>query len=280
MSSDPQLSLTSYDMELSLPSPKRSLDMASVIGVIATFSLIFIAIYIGKSNANFFNVPSFLIVILGTITVTVVSFTSDDLSKSSQILLSSFVSKKINLSQYAGLMMNIAMIAKAKGVLSLAGFKSELKKDPVLYRAIQLVADGYPLKIIDTMLHQELDAQIQRQRLSINILQRAADVAPAMGLIGTLIGLVQMLANLQSPETIGPSMAIALLTTFYGAILGTTVLSPLAVKLERNSIEEAKQRQLMIITIGSITQQENPRQLETSLNSVLSFEEKINYFKD
>ena len=99
-----------------------------------------------------------------------------------------------------------------------------------------------------------------------------------MGLIGTLIGLVQMLADLQNPETIGPSMAVALLTTFYGAILGTAVLAPMAAKLERNSNDEAMIHTLVLIAMSSISRQDNPRRLEMLLNSELPPNHRIRYF--
>ena len=100
-----------------------------------------------------------------------------------------------------------------------------------------------------------------------------------MGLIGTLVGLVQMLAQLEDPSAIGPSMALALLTTFYGAILGTVILGPLAAKLERNSNDEALSKNLVLMTMSSIARQENPRRLEMLLNSELPPEKRIKYFE-
>ena len=119
---------------------------------------------------------------------------------------------------------------------------------------------------------------VERHRRSASILRRAAEISPAMGLIGTLIGLVQMLANLSDPESIGPAMAVALLTTFYGAILGTAVLSPMAAKLERNSNEEAMLRSMVMIAMSSIARQDNPRRLEMLLNSELPPSKRIKYF--
>jgi len=101
-----------------------------------------------------------------------------------------------------------------------------------------------------------------------------------MGLIGTLVGLVQMLADLENPETIGPAMAVALLTTFYGAILGTVIMAPLSVKLEKNSHDDALIRTLIATAAVSIARQENPRRLEMLLNSELSPSNQIDYFKD
>jgi chemotaxis protein MotA len=174
--------------------------------------------------------------------------------------------------------MDIAVLAKSRGILTLAKSENELRKDPQIFKAAQIVTDGYGVDDIERVLAQDLDSLVERHRRSANILRRASEIAPAMGLIGTLIGLIQMLANLQDPESIGPAMAVALLTTFYGAIMGTAVLAPMAAKLERNSNEEATIRSLVIIAMTSIARQDNPRRLEMLINSELPPSEQIEYF--
>lgn len=257
---------------------KRALDLTTVLGLVLTFALIAVAIYIGKSDANFFNIPSVLIVILGTMTVTSISFSSEELLNAGKILGNSFFRRIQKPSDMVTQLMSIAILAKTKGLLALSGAESEIKKDPHLHKAVQIVTDGYTPPEIERILAQDLDALTERHRRSANILRRGAEIAPAMGLIGTLIGLVQMLANLQDPESIGPAMAVALLTTFYGAILGTAVLSPMAAKLERNSNEEATIRNLIMIAMSSISRQDNPRHLEMLLNSELPPNEQIKFF--
>ncbi len=113
---------------------------------------------------------------------------------------------------------------------------------------------------------------------SAGVFRKAAEVSPAMGLIGTLVGLVQMLGNLEDPSSIGPSMAVALLTTFYGAILAHMVFSPLASKLERNSDEEALVQNFYLLGAASIVRQENPRRLEMVLNALLPPASRLRYF--
>ncbi len=255
-----------------------SLDLTTIFGLLFTFTLITIAILIGQSDANFFNIPSFLIVILGTMTVTATSFSWEELQNASSVIGNSLFKKRKSSSIFARQLIDLAVLAKKRGILALASIESELKKDPHLFKSAQIVTDGYEVEDIERILAQDLDALTERHRRSASILRRAAEIAPAMGLIGTLIGLVQMLANLQDPETIGPAMAVALLTTFYGAILGTAVLSPMAAKLERNSNEEAAQRSLVMIAMSSIARQDNPRRLEMLLNTELSPSERITYF--
>lgn len=266
------------DVTVRISTPKTALDLTTVFGLFITFALISVAIYIGRSDANFFNVPSFLIVVLGTISVTSISFSWSEFKNASSVINNSLFKKRANATQMARQLMGISILAKKKGLLSLASIEGELQKEPHLYQATQIVTDGYTPEDIERILSLELDSLVERHRRSANILRRAAEIAPAMGLIGTLIGLVQMLANLQDPETIGPAMAVALLTTFYGAILGTAVLAPIAAKLERNSNEEAMIRSLVIIAMSSIARQDNPRRLEMLLNSELPPSERIQYF--
>ncbi|MEK9725145.1 MAG: MotA/TolQ/ExbB proton channel family protein [Rhodospirillaceae bacterium] len=125
---------------------------------------------------------------------------------------------------------------------------------------------------------QVLQATVQRHAKSTSVLRKMGEFAPAMGLIGTLIGLVQMLGNLDDPGTIGPSMAVALLTTFYGAVLVNMAFLPLASKLDRNSQEEALINNLYVMGAASIGNQENPRRLEMLLKSVLPPNKRVRYF--
>jgi chemotaxis protein MotA len=257
---------------------KSAIDLTTVLGLVLTFVLISGAIAIGQSDANFFNLPSFLIVVLGTMTVTSISFSMEELANAGKVIGNSLFRTRQDPSEMARQLMNIAVLAKQKGLLSLAAAETELKKDPYLYKASMIVTDGYKPEEVEAMLAQELDALVERHRRSANILRRAAEISPAMGLIGTLIGLVQMLANLSDPESIGPAMAVALLTTFYGAIMGTAVLSPMAAKLERNSNEETMIRSLIMTAMSSIARQDNPRRLEMLLNGELPPSERIVYF--
>ena len=110
------------------------------------------------------------------------------------------------------------------------------------------------------------------------ILRRAGEVSPAMGLIGTLVGLVQMLGSLDSPERIGPAMSIALLTTLYGALMANVVFLPLASKLERNATVEQLANQIYIMAVASMGRQENPRRLEMLLNTMLPAGQQVRFF--
>lgn len=253
-------------------------DFATILGLFFAIGLIIGAIAIGQSNANFFNIPSVMIVVFGTMAATCISYSLEEMGKAGAVIGQSFFKKRIKPSDMARQLMDIATMARKKGILSLGSIDKELRKDPHLSHAVQIVADGYSAEDAERILSQDIDALVERHRRSAGIARRGAEVAPAMGLIGTLVGLVQMLADLQDPDNIGPAMAVALLTTFYGAILGTIVLGPIAAKLERNSNDEAMIRSLVLTAMTSIARQENPRRLEMLINSELPPSERIKYF--
>lgn len=270
--------IASADPDIRIRPPEVKPDLATILGLVFALGLIVVAISIGSSNASFLDGPSFLIVVLGTMATTGVSYTGKELKHVPGIIGNTIIRRYRQPSVMARQLMDVATLARKKGLLALAGLESELRKDPFLAQAIQLVTDGYSGEDIDRVLGQEVDAISERHRRAASVLRRASEIAPAMGLIGTLVGLVQMLAQLDDPSSIGPAMALALLTTFYGAILGTVVLGPMAAKLERNSGDEAMIKNLILTAMGSIARQENPRRLEMLLNSELPPDEKIRYF--
>jgi chemotaxis protein MotA len=258
--------------------PDARPDFATILGLLFAVGLIFAAIAMGQSNANFFNVPALMIVLFGTMAATAISYTGEELAKAGRIIGKSMLRRKQHPATMASSLIDLAIIAKKKGILALMNYESETDKYPFLSRALQMVVDGYRAAEIERLLTLEVEALSERHKRSAGITRRAAEVAPAMGLIGTLVGLVQMLADLENPETIGPAMAVALLTTFYGAILGTVIMAPLAVKLEKYSSDEAMIKTLIITAATSIARQDNPRRLEMLLNAELPPSERIVYF--
>ena len=261
-----------------IEAPDTKIDLATILGLIFAFGFIAGAIMIGQSNANFFNVPSLMIVLFGSMAATAVSFTGEELARASSLVGKSIFRRIQNPKSLSMALVDLAAIAKKKGVLALSNYDKELQKDEFLSKAMQMVIDGYDPLEIEPLLVNEVEVLAERHKRSASIARRASEVAPAMGLIGTLVGLVQMLADLENPDTIGPAMAVALLTTFYGAILGTIVMAPLAVKLDKNSADETLVKSLITIAATSIARQDNPRRLEMQLNSELPPSERIRYF--
>lgn len=261
-----------------VPKAKVVLDFATLLGLIFGIGFIVLAIVLGASNASFFNTPSLSIVVFGTIAVTAISYTGSELASAWNILSKTMSRKVYKPKRFATALLDIAVTAKKKGLLALSTLESEMAKEEFLFHAVQMAIDGGKPQDIDYILSQEINAQLERHKRSAGITKRAAEVAPAMGLIGTLVGLVQMLAELENPDTIGPAMAVALLTTFYGAIMGTVIVGPLAVKLDKNSHDEAMIKTLIRLTAVSIARQDNPRKLEMELNSALPPSDQVRYF--
>lgn len=156
----------------------------------------------------------------------------------------------------------------------------EIERGSLLAKGIKLIVDGTTIEEVEQVIAQDIQSSLDRNKKSAAILRRAADIAPAMGLIGTLIGLVQMLSSLDKPGDIGPFMAVALLTTLYGALLAYMVLTPLASKIERNSDEQFLLNKIYLIALVCIGKQESPRKLERLINTVLPPSKKLKTFKE
>lgn len=257
---------------------KTSLDLATIIGLVAGFGLIISAIFVGGSPESFINIPSVLIVIGGTFAVTTICFSVQEMMRAAKVVMKTMSYTSRDPSEAAIQVLKIAELARRQGVLSLQGITVQLKSEPLLFKGISMVVDGTPGEEVEDILKKDMHSTLVRHNNSAGILRKAAEFAPAMGLIGTLIGLVQMLGNLDDPSTIGPSMAVALLTTFYGAVLANMVFAPMAAKLERNSGEEAMVNNIYVMGAASIGRQENPRRLEMMLNSILPPAKRVQYF--
>jgi chemotaxis protein MotA len=175
-------------------------------------------------------------------------------------------------------LLRLAESARKNGVISLERDLGRLDGAPFLAKGLTLVFDGGSADDVERMMRRELYAIEGRHDRGAGVLRKSAELAPAMGLIGTLIGLVQMLGHLDDPTRIGPGMAVALLTTFYGAVMSTLVFTPLAAKLDRNSLEESLLNQIYLLAITSIARQENPRRLELQINAMLPPAKRIRYF--
>lgn len=254
------------------------MDLATIVGLFSGFALIGTAIALGGSPASFINVPSVLIVVGGTLAATMICFSLAEMVRTFRVMLKTVFYATRDPSDAAVQVLQIAEVARKRGVLALQGSLDSVQAEPFLHKGVSMVVDGTPGEEVETIMRRDLIATVQRHAKSTSVLRKMAEFSPAMGLIGTLIGLVQMLGNLSDPGTIGPAMAVALLTTFYGALLAYLVFLPLAAKLERNSQEEALVNNVYLMGAASIGRQENPRRLEMLLNSVLPPSKRVRYF--
>ncbi|SMH47519.1 motility protein A [Azospirillum agricola] len=265
-------------------SPPRSvrlrggLDVATLVGLAAAGGVILVAITAGGSLRAFLDPPSLMIVLGGTLAVTTASFSLGDVAVAWKNAAAVLIHQTLDPKGVARQVLLLAEAARRAGPETLRNVLPELRAEPFLHRSVTLITEGLPPDVMERMLTGEVEASVGGHARSAGVLRRASEVAPAMGLIGTLVGLVQMLGSLNDPSAIGPAMALALLTTFYGAVLGNVILAPLAAKVERAAEEDALVKTLYTIGAVSIARQENPRRLEMLLNAVLPPGKRIQYF--
>jgi chemotaxis protein MotA len=254
------------------------IDFATFIGLFGAIGLIVAAILLEGRWTAFINVPAILLVVVGTFAVTAVSYSLSEVVQAQPIMLRTLFRSAATPNDAAMRMLQLAERARRRGILQLQSELYGLRPEPFLHRSMTMLVDGIAVEEIERNLTFETHAMMQRHVRSTGILRRAAEVSPAMGLIGTLVGLVNMLGSLNNPESIGPAMAVALLTTLYGALLANVVFLPLASKLERNSATELLINQIYILGSLSIGRQENPRRLELVLNTILPATQRVKYF--
>ena len=252
-----------FDLKLS----KRRPDSTLIIGLCAAVCLIVTALVLTGTLSAFYNIPAILLVFLGTLAVTMISYKSNDLARTLSECIELLAPRSANNSDARENILHLARYSKENGILALEKINNSLSGDLFLRRTISLIIEGTNAEAIEKILTREMHEISQSRRTSVEVLRRLAEVAPSMGLIGTLIGLIQLLGNLNSPAEIGPAMAIALLTTFYGAVLAYMVFAPLAAKLEINIAAENTINQTYRRGAISITKQEHPHTLEMYFNN-------------
>jgi chemotaxis protein MotA len=242
------------------------MDLATLVGLLAALGVIVTAIATGGDFALFINPPSLLIVIGGTIGATLMKFPLANFLGAFKVALKAFTNKSEMPSALIDEAMELATMARKNGLLALESVEI---RNEFLKKGIQLCVDGHDSGFVHKMLSKDINQAIERHDIGQGIFKAIGDVAPAMGMIGTLIGLVQMLSAMDDPKAIGPAMAIALLTTLYGAIIANAFALPIADKLAFRSAEERIGKSLILETIAGIQEGLNPRVLETLLKTYL-----------
>lgn len=252
-------------------------DYATPVGALAAFGLVFIAIYLGGGILWFFDFNSILIVVGGTLGATLINFPLDDFKRAAQVLRTAFFPDDSSAALRIRRILKLAQQSRKDGSLTL---ENDIYKepDPFLRKCLELIVDDLPTREIRRVLEIELAFLGDRHRRGAQLFQTMGAIAPAIGLIGTLIGLVQMLQSMNDPSKIGPAMSVALLTTFYGAILANLVFLPLAGKLRARSAEEALIKELTIEGVLCIKQNINPRLIEQRLLSFIPPEQRFHYY--
>ncbi|MEL7608689.1 MAG: motility protein A [Bacillota bacterium] len=248
------------------------MQKTTLIGLVAGTAFIIISILISKGAtlSSFWDGPSILIVVGGCIASTIVAYPAKTLKSLIPAIRTAFKGKKIDLQKDIDLIIEIANIARREGLLALDGSVGRIEDAPFLKKGIMLVIDGADPEFVKNVMEAEIYYVQTRHAQSQAVLDSLAAYAPAYGMIGTLIGLINMLKNLNDSASLGPSMAVALITTFYGVVLANLVFGPISKKLKVFTAEESKEMELLLDGLLSVQAGENPRFIRDRLKSFLA----------
>jgi chemotaxis protein MotA len=245
------------------------MDLSTVLGILAAFGLMLIAIMSGGSLTLFIDPASMLVVVGGTFGATLVHYPFKDVFGAFAVLKKAFHHEKETPRQTIEHLVHFAGKARKEGILSLQSVMGEVS-DSFFIKGIQMAVDGQEPEVLKEMLDREIEYIQERHEGGAEIFVALGTYAPAMGMIGTLIGLVQMLQTMDDPSTIGPAMAMALLTTFYGAVIANVICIPMSGKLRNRSQSEVLRKVLIAEGMKSIMEGENPRVMEQKLHAFVA----------
>lgn len=255
------------------------LDLATLSGIIVGLIAVSAPVLMGADPAAFIDVKSIAVVLGGGIASTITSFKVSELKSSIPVTKKAFSGKESNPLETIKLLVDMAQKARREGLLSLEDEVSKVD-DNFIKNAVQQVVDGVDPNLFLETMELELDNMKKRHDKGASIFNTLASLFPAWGMLGTLIGLVQLLGSLDDPDQIGPAMAVALITTFYGSLLANYICTPIANKLTLKSKEEVHEKNMIIEGVLSIQSGENPRILESKLKTFLAPNQKEIYEKE
>jgi chemotaxis protein MotA len=244
------------------------MDFMTVIGLAGALGLLVWSILLGAPLILFYDFPSVVMVCGGSAFVTMMSYRPSDMKAMAKVAMRAVLFKLPTPQQEIERIIVYANLARKEGLLALEAKLQEVD-DKFFAKGIQLVIDGFSADTVRDIMDLEHSFQQQRHASGKKMMETIATFAPAFGMIGTLVGLVQMLANMSDPSAIGAGMAVALLTTFYGAVIANVICLPLAAKLDLRAKEEALLRNLMVEGIVAIQSGEKPQLIKEKLKGFL-----------
>lgn len=245
------------------------MEKTTLIGILAGLGCIGVSIMIDGQLGSFFNIPSIFIVFGGVIASTVVSYPGKALKSLRTVIKKAFKTIKIDLNDDIELIIRIANVARREGLLALEDALNDID-NPFLQKGVMLIVDGADAELVKNVLETEISFIEDRHSQGQAIILSMSSYSPAYGMIGTLIGLINMLKDLNDMNALGPSMAVALVTTFYGVVLANLVFTPIAKKLKVNSDMECLQKELYLEGLLSIQDGENPRIIKDKLTAFIA----------
>lgn len=250
------------------------MDISTIMGLV--FALFAIVLGVGTELGKMIDIPSFFITVVGSLGATFIAHPSSTSFKIFNIILQSFKNPKIDNIEALRTLYSFSEKARREGMISLEEDLPSVESD-FLRDGLRAAVDGTDPEEIRKILEIKMDMYEEEQEEKISVLDTWGTMAPAFGMIGTLIGLILLLDTLTDPSTIGPSMSIALVTTFYGSLIANILALPPAEKLKRRTNKNLNQMRMMLEGVLSIVQGENPRLMEEKLKAFLSAAERQEY---
>ncbi|MCK9479798.1 MAG: motility protein A [Firmicutes bacterium] len=251
------------------------MDIATMLGMIFGVGFIVSGILVGGIINDFYDLPSIFITLGGTFASTMINYSTKQFFNVFKVAKNAFKKHQYDLVQTIGRIIELANMARREGLLSLDRVAESIE-EPFLRKGIMLIVDGTDPELVKNIMETELIFMEERHAAGQSMFESMAEYAPAYGMIGTLIGLINMLRNLNNADSIGVGMATALVTTFYGVILANLVFTPIAGKLRSNSKLEMGYNELILEGLLSIQAGENPLIIEEKLNSFVAKMDKEN----
>ncbi len=247
----------------------KKMDILTIGGIIFGMGLVLWGILMGSSLSAFISWSGLMITLGGSFGALLVNFQLGQIRQVLKITMQVLLEKKMEISSLGQLFVNLAQKSRREGLLALEDNLEEIE-DPFLRNGLQMVIDGFEPESIRDIMETEIYTLSQRHQMGQNVFRTWGSLAPGFGMIGTLIGLVQMLTALDNPDSIGSGMAVALLTTFYGSLLANLVFLPIAGKLEIMSEQEVAYKEAIVDALLALQAGVNPRILQEKIKAYLS----------
>ncbi|MFB2707033.1 motility protein A [Marinobacter shengliensis] len=250
------------------------MDILTLVGLLAGILIVVLAMLANATALTFLNLSGLAIVLGGTFAVTLIKFRMPSVVSAFRLAFRSAFTDR--LPRPAELIREVGVLARVVRKEGILGLENHETDDEFLQKAINLCVDGHPSELVEEALLQETQQTAERYEVAERVFRGIGESAPAIGMLGTLVGLVQMLNTLDDPSSIGPAMAIALLTTLYGAFIAQLIALPLADKLQLKAEDDSRNQMLIITSIKSIMRGENPRVMTELLSSYVTPEHRTN----
>ncbi|MDE7222410.1 MAG: motility protein A [Acetatifactor sp.] len=251
------------------------MDIASIVGLIMGFMMLVYGIISNHADLmTYLNFPSAIITFGGALFAVMLSYSMKDFLNGLKSIKLIFKSSSMNTAEMIKSIIDLSNVARKEGLLSLEEAAADLD-EPFLKKGILLIVDGTDPDLVRAIMETELVSIEGRHKTVIGFWENLASMGPAWGMIGTLVGLVNMLNNMQDPSKIGGDMAVALITTLYGSVLANWLCTPVAGKLKTKNAEEMQLKEIMVEGLRSIQAGENPRVIEEKLKSFLAPKERV-----